>query len=139
MTTTKTITVTNQLPSGSTFAVTGGAEPQQVYIPASVAKACGLNVGKSYAAQIVPNAHETADKTPWLAIRVDALQDEPEPDHIDVQVAFAEHEYPMSADDLGLSDAACIAAWRAGYIVKVTVQTCGDTPDVMWTDDKEKV
>ena len=145
-TTTETIFVTNAIGSGSTFAVTAGDQPSQVYIPASIAIACELKIGGSYTATLVPNAHENANKTPWLCVRIDGSQEAPDPTQrlsqsvSEVVEQLAEYEWPIDGYSAGLSKDDLNAAWEAGRIVKVEArQSPQHEPFILWTDDMEKV
>ena len=145
-TTTKTIFVTNAIGTGSTFAVTAGDQPSQVYIPASIAIACELKIGGSYTATLVPNAHENANKTPWLCVRIEDTQEAPNPTQrlahsvTEVVGRLAEHDAPIFTDEADCSEDDLNAAWEAGRIVKVEARQGPDgVLHVLWTDDMEKV
>jgi len=145
-TTTETIFVTNAIGTGSTFAVTAGDQPSQVYIPASIAIACELKIGGSYTATLVPNAHENSNKTPWLCVRIDDTQEAPDPTQRRAQSVsevvdrLAEYEWPIDGYSAGLSKDDLNAAWEAGEIVKVEARQGPDgVLQVLWTDDMEKV
>ena len=145
-TTTETIFVTNAIGTGSTFAVTAGDQPSQVYIPASIAIACELKIGGSYTATLVPNAHENANKTPWLCVRIEDTQEVPDPTQRPAQSVsevverLAEYEWPIDRYSAGLSKDDLHAAWEAGQIIKVEARQGPDgVLQVLWTDDMEKV
>ena len=145
-TTTETIFVTNAIGTGSTFAVTAGDQPSQVYIPASIAIACELKIGGSYTATLVPNAHENANKTPWLCVRIEDTQEVADPTQrraqsvSEVVEQLAEYEWPIDGYSAGLSKDDLNAAWEAGEIVKVEARQGPDgVLQVLWTDDMEKV
>ena len=145
-TTTETIFVTNAIGTGSTFAVTAGNQPSQVYIPASIAIACELKIGGSYTATLVPNAHENANKTPWLCVRIEDTQEVADPTQrraqsvSEVVEQLAEYEWPIDGYSAGLSKDDLNAAWEAGEIVKVEARQGPDgVLQVLWTDDMEKV
>jgi len=143
---TETIFVTNAIGTGSTFAVTAGDQPSQVYIPASIAIACDLKIGGSYTATLVPNAHENANKTPWLCVRIEDAQEVPDPTQRRAQSVsevvdrLAEYEWPVDRYVAGLSKDDLNAAWEAGEIVKVEArQGPGGVLQVLWTNEMEKV
>ena len=145
-TTTETIFVTNAIGTGSTFAVTAGDQPSQVYIPASIAIACELKIGGSYTATLVPNAHENANKTPWLCVRIEDAQEVADPTQRGAQSVsevveqLAEYEWPVDGYSAGLSKDDLNAAWEAGRIVKVEARQGPDgVLHVLWTNDMEKV
>ena len=145
-TTTETIFVTNAIGTGSTFAVTAGDQPSQVYIPASIAIACELKIGGSYTATLVPNAHENANKTPWLCVRIEDTQEVADPTQrraqsvSEVVEQLAEYEWPIDGYSAGLSKDDLNAAWEAGEIVKVEARQGPDgVLQVLWTNDMEKV
>ena len=141
-TTTETIFVTNAIGTGSTFAVTAGDQPSQVYIPASIAIACELKIGGSYSATLVPNAHENAGKTPWLCVRIEDTQEVPDPTQrpaqsvSDVVERLAEYDCPVDAYEIGCSEADLEAAWQQSKIVKVEAR---ESPHhdvcVLWAAD----
>ena len=145
-TTTETIFVTNAIGTGSTFAVTAGDQPSQVYIPASIAIACELKIGGSYTATLVPNAHENSNKTPWLCVRIEDTQEVPDPTQrraqsvTEVVGRLAEYDAPIFTDEADCSEDDLNAAWEAGRIVKVEArQSPQHEPFILWTDHMEKV
>ena len=145
-TTTETIFVTNAIGTGSTFAVTAGDQPSQVYIPASIAIACELKIGGSYTATLVPNAHENSNKTPWLCVRIEDAQEVADPTQrraqsvSEVVERLDEYEWPVERHVAGLSKDDLNAAWEAGEIVKVEARQGPDgVLHVLWTNDMEKV
>lgn len=78
MTDRATIFCTNALEIGTSFAVrldTG----EQVFIPASVAKSAGVQVGDELEALLVVNVHHE-DKTPWFAYNVTKSSPEGQPE-----------------------------------------------------------
>lgn len=142
---TEEIIITNQLPTKATFAVSAERR-EQVYIPASIGHACEMTIGKSYQAVLVPNGHENADKTPWMAVRVVGCEDEPKATQraaeafSDVSEALAEAEYPLTTEETGLMRHRLERAWRAGKVVKVEARrNPQDEPKVLWTLDLELV
>jgi hypothetical protein len=73
----QTILLTNQLPTGSAFALT--ADNENVFIPSKVMLEKGVRVGQKVQAIVVPNMTRP-DRTPWLAVSIldaaPALQDD---------------------------------------------------------------
>jgi len=136
------IYITNSIESGSTFAVTADDEPSQVYVPASIAKACELEVGLAYSAVLVPNLHTNAEKTPWLCVsirgRENALDPTPAPAQSvsDVVERLAEYDCPVDAYEIGCSEADLEAAWQQSKIVKVEARQGPDgVLHVLWAAD----
>ena len=70
----QTILLTNQLATGSAFALT--ADNQNVFIPSKVMLEKGVRVGQKVQAIVVPNMTRP-DRTPWLAVSI--LDDAPAP------------------------------------------------------------
>ena len=63
----QTILLTNQLPTGSAFALTESNE--NVFIPSKVMLEKGVRVGQKVQAIVVPNMTRP-DRTPWLAVSI---------------------------------------------------------------------
>jgi len=63
----QTILLTNQLATGSAFALT--ADNQNVFIPSKVMFEKGVRVGQKVQAIVVPNMTRP-DRTPWLAVSI---------------------------------------------------------------------
>ncbi len=68
----QTILLTNQLATGSAFALT--ADNQNVFIPSKVMLEKSVRVGQKVQAIVVPNMTRP-DRTPWLAVSI--LEAEP--------------------------------------------------------------
>lgn len=68
----QTILLTNQLATGSAFALT--ADNENVFIPSKVMLDKGVRVGQKVQAIVVPNMTRP-DRTPWLAVSI--LEAEP--------------------------------------------------------------
>ena len=68
----QTILLTNQLPTGSAFALT--ADNENVFIPSKVMLEKSVRVGQKVQAIVVPNKTRP-DRTPWLAVSI--LETEP--------------------------------------------------------------
>jgi len=69
----QTILLTNQLATGSAFALTEGSN-ENVFIPSKVMLDKGVRVGQKVQAIVVPNMTRP-DRTPWLAVSI--LDDAP--------------------------------------------------------------
>ena len=64
------IMITHILPTGTTFAVRSDDMTQSVFIPSKLSLQAGLQQSMTVGAIIVPNLTH-ADKTPWVAIKID--------------------------------------------------------------------
>ena len=64
------IMITHILPTGTTFAVISDDMSQSVFIPSKLSLQAGLQQSMTVGAIIVPNLTH-ADKTPWVAIKID--------------------------------------------------------------------
>lgn len=64
----QTILLTNQLATGSAFALTEGSN-ENVFIPSKVMFEKGVRVGQKVQAIVVPNMTRP-DRTPWLAVSI---------------------------------------------------------------------
>ena len=64
------IMITHILPTGTTFAVLAEDMTQSVFIPSKLSLQAGLQQSMTVGAIIVPNLTH-ADKTPWVAIKID--------------------------------------------------------------------
>ena len=64
----QTILLTNQLATGSAFALTEGSN-ENVFIPSKVMLDKGVRVGQKVQAIVVPNMTRP-DRTPWLAVSI---------------------------------------------------------------------
>lgn len=74
----QTILLTNQLATGSAFALT--EDNENVFIPSKVVAGKGLRPGQKVQAIVVPNMTRP-DRTPWLAVSL--LDAEPLPQKVD--------------------------------------------------------
>ena len=63
----QTILLTNQLATGSAFALT--ADNENVFIPSKVMLEKGVRVGQKVQAIVVPNMTRP-DRTPWMAVSI---------------------------------------------------------------------
>lgn len=64
------IMITHILPTGTTFAVIADDMTQSVFIPSKLSLQAGLQQSMTVGSIIVPNPTH-ADKTPWVAIKID--------------------------------------------------------------------
>lgn len=64
------IMITHILPTGTTFAVIADDMKQSVFVPSKLSLQAGLQQSMTVGAIIVPNLTH-ADKTPWVAIKID--------------------------------------------------------------------
>lgn len=132
---TEEILVVNQLETKASFAIKQDTK-EQVYIPASIAKACELEVGRVYNAVIAPNYHDRSDVTPFMAIRIatdEVKSAHEEDDFSDVFEALRGLEFPATADEIGILRNRLERAWRKGQIIKVEARGKPDVePRVMW-------
>jgi predicted RNA-binding protein (virulence factor B family) len=101
----QTILLTNQLATGSAFALTQNNE--NVFIPSKVMLEKGVRVGQKVQAIVVPNMTRP-DRTPWLAVSI--LDAEPvQQDDALAQMILRELQYGRAtvediAVDLNMSD-----------------------------------
>lgn len=136
------ILVSNQMETFTSFGLSVDTG-EQVYIPAAVAKACELKVGKVYKALLVPNRHEQADTTPWMCAQVDvsasagdALQDDLQA----VRDALSEFEMPVTTEESEQPRHLLERAWREGVIVRVEAkQSPIAEPRILWAADMDCV
>ena len=127
----QTILITNQLATGSAFALTESNE--NVFIPSKVMLDKGVRLGQKVQAIVVPNMTRP-DRTPWLAVSI--LDDAPAPqDDALAELIFDDLLYGRAtveevAEDLNMSDdkiAAKLAEMVAdGRVVRLT---CFDLPE----------
>jgi hypothetical protein len=128
----QTILLTNQLPTGSAFALTESNE--NVFIPSKVMLEKGVRVGQKVQAIVVPNMTRP-DRTPWLAVSIlDAAPVSPR----DTLAAFilgnlqADGRATVEeiAEDLNMSDAV-VAATLAEMVAdgRVVRLVCYDLPE----------
>lgn len=142
---TEEVIITNQLSTKATFGVSTERR-EQVYIPAAIARACEMEVGKSYSAVLAPNYHKSAGSTPWLAVRVvgamkgSGANERATEAFSDVSEALADAEYSLTTEETGLLRHRLERAWQAGKVVKVEArQNPDDEPKVLWTLDMDLV
>ena len=102
----QTILLTNQLATGSAFALTEGSN-ENVFIPSKVMLEKSVRVGQKVQAIVVPNMTRP-DRTPWLAVSI--LDDAPAPqDDALAEMILHELQYGRAtvediAVDLNMSD-----------------------------------
>jgi hypothetical protein len=114
---------------------------EQVYIPANISRICDIEVGMIYSAVLVPNNHQSGDKIPWLAVRVDP--DEAEPTDEDLEAVKRELcgvDFPLQSEHVDASTRALREAWRRGMIVKIEARESPDSPvHVFWAASLDHV
>jgi hypothetical protein len=128
----QTILLTNQLATGSAFALT--ADNENVFIPSKVMLEKGVRVGQKVQAIVVPNMTRP-DRTPWLAVSI--LEAEPV-SRDDTLAAFilgnlqADGRATVEeiAEDMNMSDAV-VAATLAEMVAdgRVVRLVCFDLPE----------
>lgn len=103
----QTILITNQLATGSAFALTEGSN-ENVFIPSKVMIGKSVRLGQKVQAIVVPNMTRP-DRTPWLAVSI--LDDAPAPqDDALAELILDDLLYGRAtveevAEDLNMSDA----------------------------------
>lgn len=101
----QTILLTNQLATGSAFALT--ADNENVFIPSKVMLDKGVRVGQKVQAIVVPNMTRP-DRTPWLAVSILDAAPLPQDDAL-AEMILHELQYGRAtvediAVDLNMSD-----------------------------------
>jgi hypothetical protein len=127
----QTILLTNQLATGSAFALT--ADNQNVFIPSKVMLEKGVRVGQKVQAIVVPNMTRP-DRTPWLAVSIlDAeavQQDDGLADFILESLEQGRGTVEEIAEDLNMADCKIAAKLSelvaSGHVVRVV---CYDLPE----------
>lgn len=127
----QTILLTNQLATGSAFALT--EDNENVFIPSKVVAGKGVRLGQKVQAIVVPNMTRP-DRTPWLAVSiVDAepvSRDDTLANFILDNLEQGRATVEEVASDLNMSDAvveATLAQMVAdGRVVRLT---CFDLPE----------
>jgi len=129
----QTILITNQLATGSAFALTEGSN-ENVFIPSKVMIGKSVRPGEKVQAIVVPNMTRP-DRTPWLAV---SIVDAATVQQNDALAAFilgnlqADGRATVEeiAEDLNLSDAVVAATLAqlvaSGQLVRLT---CYDLPE----------
>ena len=129
----QTILITNQLVTGSAFALTEGSN-DNVFIPSKVMLGKSVRPGEKVQAIVVPNMTRP-DRTPWLAVSI--LDDAPAPQD-DALAAFilgnlqADGRATVEeiAEDMNMSDAVVVATLAEmvadGRVVRLV---CYDLPE----------
>lgn len=127
----QTILLTNQLATGSAFALT--ADNENVFIPSKVMLDKGVRVGQKVQAFVVPNMTRP-DRTPWLAVSIldDApvSRDDTLADMILDEIEDGRATVEEIAENLNMSDEK-IAAELAELVASgdVVRLTCYDLPE----------
>lgn len=129
----QTILLTNQLATGSAFALTEGSN-ENVFIPSKVMLEKSVRVGQKVQAIVVPNMTRP-DRTPWLAVSI--LDAEPLPQQDDGLADFILESLEQGrgtveeiAEDLNMADGKIAAKLSelvaSGHVVRVV---CYDLPE----------
>jgi predicted Rossmann fold nucleotide-binding protein DprA/Smf involved in DNA uptake len=127
----QTILLTNQLATGSAFALTENNE--NVFIPSKVMLEKGVRVGQKVQAIVVPNMTRP-NRTPWLAVSILDAAPPPQEDALAEMILDNLEQGRATveevAEDLNMSDdkiAAKLAEMvAAGRVVRLT---CFDLPE----------
>lgn len=128
----QTILLTNQLATGSAFALT--EDNENVFIPSKVVAGKGVRPGQKVQAIVVPNMTRP-DRTPWLAVSIVDAEPVSRDDTLanfilDNLQADGRATVEEIADDMNMSDAvveATLAQMVAdGRVVRLT---CFDLPE----------
>jgi hypothetical protein len=127
----QTILLTNQLATGSAFALTESNE--NVFIPSKVMLEKGVRVGQKVQAIVVPNMTRP-DRTPWLAVSIlDAepvQEDDGLADFILESLEQGRGTVEEIAEDLNMADGKIAAKLSelvaSGHVVRVM---CYDLPE----------
>lgn len=64
--------VSHQIASGACFGARQDSG-EQVFVPASVAKACDAQEGHVRESKLIPNTHENRDLTPWVVVHMSKI------------------------------------------------------------------
>lgn len=129
--------VTNILPTASAFALRSD-NGEQVFIPASVSKACELKNGQVVKGMIVPNRHDSAD-VPWMCPVIIPTNDDVQTAQ-DVHRALDAFDYPVTAEEAGVGLFSLHCAHAEGMAVKMIVKENPSSKPVMyWAASMDKV
>ena len=128
----QTILITNQLATGSAFALTEGSN-ENVFIPSKVMLDKGVRPGDHAQAILVPNMTRP-DRTPWLAVSILDADPVSQDDTLDAFILQSLEQgrgtVQEIAEDLNLSDAVVASNLArmvaAGEVVRVV---CYDLPE----------
>ena len=127
----QTILLTNQLATGSAFALT--ADNENVFIPSKVMLDKGVRPGQRVQAIVVPNMTRP-DRTPWLAVSILDAEPVSQDDTLDAFILQSLEQgrgtVQEIAEDLNLSDAVVASNLAelvaAGRVVRLV---CYDLPE----------
>ena len=127
----QTILLTNQLATGSAFALT--ADNENVFIPSKVMLDKGVRPGQRVQAIVVPNMTRP-DRTPWLAVSILDADPVSQDDTLDAFILQSLEQgrgtVQEIAEDLNLSDAVVASNLAelvaAGRVVRLV---CYDLPE----------
>ena len=128
----QTILLTNQLATGSAFALT--ADNENVFIPSKVMLEKSVRVGQKVQAVVVPNMTRP-DRTPWLAVSILDAAPPPQDDALAEMIlgnlqADGRATVEEIAEDLNMSDAV-VAATLAEMVAdgRLVRLVCYDMPE----------
>lgn len=135
------VLITSQIASGSGFGIVvdGAHSGEAVFIPGKTMVASQTTPQMTVQAELVPNRPDQRDECPWMAPFV--LSDDGQDVDVDaVRASLSAFEYPVSAEDAGVSLASLYAAYGQGAVVRVTAQISPTSkPVVMWAASMEVV
>ena len=128
----QTILLTNQLATGSAFALTEGSN-ENVFIPSKVMFGHSVRLGQKVQAIVVPNMTRP-DRTPWLAVSILDADPVSQDDTLDAFILQSLEQgrgtVQEIAEDLNLSDAVVASNLSrmvaAGEVVRLV---CYDLPE----------
>ena len=128
----QTILLTNQLATGSAFALTEGSN-ENVFIPSKVMFGHSVRLGQKVQAIVVPNMTRP-DRTPWLAVSILDADPVSQDDTLDAFILQSLEQgrgtVQEIAEDLNLSDAVVASNLAelvaAGRVVRLV---CYDLPE----------
>lgn len=129
----QTILITNQLATGSAFALTEGSN-ENVFIPSKVMIGKSVRLGQKVQAIVVPNMTRP-DRTPWLAVSI--LDDAPAPQDdalAEMILDFIENDGRSTVQEIatclnmanGLAAAKVVELVASGHLVRLV---CFDLPE----------
>lgn len=139
-----TVIVTNIVQHSKTAFGVREDNGEQVFIPPSVSKTLGLEVSDIVLAKLVPNnnpANTQSNRTPvpWFAPLVTRGEDDIV-EAQDVKAKLMGHDYPITAEELGIPLVSLQQAYQQGEIVKVVVMPSPNAERlVMWAADMDRV
>lgn len=133
-----TLIVTNVLQPGKAAFAVREDTGEQVYIPAAVSKACGLEPTHIVKGKLVPNRQNTKD-VPWMAPIILPSEESIETPET-VYKALDAFDYPVTAEEAGVSLFSLQNAHQEGMAVKLIVKAKPDDKAVLyWAATMDKV